>query len=538
MTTTTAASAPATTPASGDRVTVRMYQNLLGDCFLLRFPGTGRRPVHMLIDCGVLQGMPGAVERMQAIAGNIRDTLPKLSPKEGDAARPFLDVLVVTHEHWDHLSGISQAQEIWDGVDIGELWLGWTEDPTDPQAMELLQGRRSTLKMLEKVAAMADSGAAGVGLRSGAVRDLFAFIGPEEDSDEPAGDGSLGARASTTVKRIRTGAAILDYLRNKAGVVRYWKPGADPVPVPGTEGNKVYVLGPPRDTAMLRRSNPSKKGKEVYELGVGDGSEYLLGALEAFDGQSDPLSMPFAERYTVAAELIEDPTKAEPSDIPPSRRMAPKARQLLNERYYGKDEEWRRIDGDWLGAAEQLAIKLNNDTNNTSLVLALDVAPDDADGGVLLFPGDAQVGNWLSWNDCVWPAGAKREDAGTVTLERLLARTILYKVGHHGSHNATLRERGLELMTNRELVAMIPVVEKFAREKPLPWNMPFPALNQRLKERTRGRILRCDRGVGALDADRTDIGTAVPLTDAEWTAFAARVSEDEAKLYIEYSITR
>ena len=26
----------------------------------------------------------------------------------------------------------------------------------------------------------------------------------------------------------------------------------------------------------------------------------------------------------------------------------------------------------------------------------------------------------------------------------LLHRTIFYKVGHHGSHNATLRERGLE----------------------------------------------------------------------------------------------
>ena len=35
-------------------------------------------------------------------------------------------------------------------------------------------------------------------------------------------------------------------------------------------------------------------------------------------------------------------------------------------------------------------------TNNTSLVLAIERI---ADGKVLLFPADAQEGNWLSWHD-------------------------------------------------------------------------------------------------------------------------------------------
>lgn len=522
-----------TKPAPKHRVTVRMYQNLLGDCFLLRFPGV-ERPVHMLIDCGVLQGMPGANTRMQTIVENIRDTLPKLIPPGGGAARPFLDVLVVTHEHWDHLSGFSQAQNAWDDIDVGELWLGWTENPTDPQARALVQGRRAAQTALQAVAAMADSGAAGVTVRSEAVRDLLAFIGPEVDSEQPAGDGVLGARTGTTVKESK-GAVILNRLRNKARAVRYWTPGADPVPVPGTDGTRIYVLGPPRDEQLLRRSNPNKKAKEVYELGAGDGVEYLLGALAAMNGLPDPLTMPFSERYIVDDALIQD--LAKPEDSPPSRFVGPEARKVLNERYYGQDEAWRRIDGDWLGTAEQLAITLDNDTNNTSLVLALDIAPDDSDGGVLLFPGDAQVGNWLSWSDCLWPADEKRGQV-QVTIERLLARTILYKVGHHGSHNATMRERGLELMTNSDLIAMIPVVEDFARTKPLPWNMPFPALNQRLKERTRGRVLRCDQGVGGLNAARADIGTAVPLSDAEWADFVGRVSQDEQKIYIEYSITR
>jgi len=70
-------------------------------------------------------------------------------------------------------------------------------------------------------------------------------------------------------------------------------------------------------------------------------------------------------------------------------------------------------------------------------------------------------------------------------------------VGHHASHNATLRERGLELMTDPRLCAMIPVVEKTAREQktktsPEGWAMPYGDLNTRLIQRTSGRLLRGD----------------------------------------------
>ncbi|TIX03162.1 MAG: hypothetical protein E5V44_15695, partial [Mesorhizobium sp.] len=63
--------------------------------------------------------------------------------------------------------------------------------------------------------------------------------------------------------------------------------------------------------------------------------------------------------------------------------------------YDAPAEKWRRIDSDWTGSIEALALKMDSDTNNTSLALAFELP----DGQVLLFPGDAQVGNWLSWND-------------------------------------------------------------------------------------------------------------------------------------------
>ena len=46
-----------------------------------------------------------------------------------------LDRLVVTHEHWDHLSGFLQARsDLRHASTVGEVWLAWTEDPHDELA--------------------------------------------------------------------------------------------------------------------------------------------------------------------------------------------------------------------------------------------------------------------------------------------------------------------------------------------------------------------------------------------------------------------
>src|SRR5262249_42885995 len=116
------------------------------------------------------------------------------------------------------------------------------------------------------------------------------------------------------------------------------------------------------------------------------------------------------------------------------------------------------------------------------------VAIELPDGDVLLFAADAQVGNWLSWQGLSWTIGDR-----TVTGPDLLRRTIFYKVGHHGSHNATLKENGLELM-QRLQVAMLPVDQDMAKKKR--WlNMPLDELVATLDDRTEGAVLRMDRPV-------------------------------------------
>jgi len=104
---------------------------------------------------------------------------------------------------------------------------------------------------------------------------------------------------------------------------------------------------------------------------------------------------------------------------------------------------------------------------------------------VLLFAADAQIGNWASWGDVRWAApGVKTDD--------LLARTVLYKVGHHGSHNATLVQ-ALEKMSHPDLAALIPVHKKDPNiVKQNGWKMPARKLFKRLREKTSNRVLQMD----------------------------------------------
>ena len=291
------------------------------------------------------------------------------------------------------------------------------------------------------------------------------------------------------------------------GTVRYLEP-SEIRQTPGPHTARAYVLGPPRNPERLLKSNPSKgPDKETYLLALNE--RYAAGAplREALE-EDGP--RPFPEGFAIGASEVS--------------QVADGERSWLHERYFGGDQAWRNIDDAWLGAAGSLALKLDHDTNNTSLALAFEREPE---GGVMLFAGDAQVGNWLSWHDQDYPA-----DGQAVTAAELLRRTTLYKVGHHASHNATPHDRGLGLMTRPDLVAMIPVVEAEARRTKngravhRGWNMPYPDLLAQLIERTDRRVLRGDAepGRGArgevLSKDRS---------------FLNRVRSSD--LYVEYALS-
>src|SRR5262245_9018802 len=80
-------------------VTVRHYCQGIGDCHLLAFNRDDGGKFYMLIDCGVHSAVAGGTDKIKEVVNDIA------------SVTKFIDVLVVTHEHWDHLSGFVSAAD-------------------------------------------------------------------------------------------------------------------------------------------------------------------------------------------------------------------------------------------------------------------------------------------------------------------------------------------------------------------------------------------------------------------------------------------
>lgn len=460
-----AASSPCLTAANGSRLRVRMYRQGLGDCFLLSVLRPQGRPFHMMIDCGVILGTPDAAGRLRAVVADIVATTAATPGGPG-----HVDVLVVSHQHFDHVAGFKLAKNLFalptenqpaGKLSVGEVWFAWTEDPANTVATKLRSDRQDHLKALTAVSGQL----AAIGADTAPALDrALQFFGVS-----PCGTG-LGDTAEAM--------AFAATLSQRP--VRYHLPGTD-LALDGAPELHVYVLGPPTDRADLMRTDSAT---EVYHLDADD----LLSSVRLAAGGEDGLngrygSGPFDQTWSYP---LSDPATGQPT--------GPLA-EYLEASYFGPqvvtpttDLSWRRVDGAWLASSEQLALALDSATNNTSLALAIEVA---GSGKVLLFPADAQVGNWLSWQPLQWTVDGK-----AVTAADLLGRTVFYKVGHHGSHNATLKAKGLELMPTADLVAFIPVDHAMAVKKG--WGqMPLPSLVQALQSRCGPQLVCLDEDLAA-----------------------------------------
>jgi hypothetical protein len=497
---------PATDRAGDDwrktaAVRVRMYRHGLGDCFLLTFPSASGKDFKILIDCGVILGTPKGADL-------IREVVANLQAETAEGGTPTIAVLVATHEHWDHLSAFADAREAFDKFEIGQVWMAWTEDPANEEANELRKDRAKKLKALQLGVAhlraeLTATGALGADGHSGAAAadfrraaEVLTFFGIDPDEPPDSSDGGPGV-AGKAAKLGITDA--MDWCRKpRDAEPKFWQPG-DLIEPKEVKGLRVYVLGPPTDRKQLFKALPTKSGHETY--GADEANQHAVAlaffgadvklhdadeASAEFDGAA-----PFDRKYRIGMEQAADT-------------------DFFRDHYFGTGagdaEDWRRIDGTALAGAAEFALQLDSDTNNTSLALAFELP----DGRILLFAADAQVGNWESWHadsdgkGRVWDAGGKQ-----VTAKDLLGRTVLYKVGHHGSHNATLRDKGLEMMTEERLVALVPVDTHIAHDKKHWDKMPFDPLMASLRKHTSGRVIVADQPVADLPAGTFPAGRAV-----------------------------
>lgn len=196
--------------------------------------------------------------------------------------------------------------------------------------------------------------------------------------------------------------------------------------VSGIPGLTARILGPPRDQRFLARLDPPS-GDRYLRAADGGGTE-TVNALR-----------PFENRWYAPADCL------------------PAA--LLSEE---DAEALRKMASD----PESLAFALTSAMNNTSVVVLFSFA-----GHNLLFPGDAQYGNWQNWID-------------DPTAKTILANVDFYKVAHHGSVNATPK-RAVEGMTQGRFAAMVSTQNT-------PWpSIPYGNLMAALIERSCG-VARSD----------------------------------------------
>ena len=199
----------------------------------------------------------------------------------------------------------------------------------------------------------------------------------------------------------------------------------------GIDGLVVKVLGPPKDEAFLKKMTPPRA--ERWSLAAAGGA---------------------------AGDLFDSPFDA--------RWIDPKA-----DAYWAQDEtrvfdasereRFREATSDVL----DLAFAMEDAVNNSSLALLFLFG-----GEGLLMPGDAQWGNWHFWL-------AQR------VAPEVFEQVTLYKVGHHGSHNATPKSIIDRLPEN------VAVLLSTQGKKPFP-TIPEPKLLAALEARSSDRVARSD----------------------------------------------
>jgi len=435
-------------------VDIRMYCIGTGDCFIIKFFDKEGKRFTMMIDCGCCVGEPSWFDEY------VHDL--------ADYVERSIDLLVVTHEHQDHVNGFQKWEELFAQFTFKEAWFAWTENPDDPggDAAELLKKRKSMKGALSN--AMAQIKKRGAELPQKLSENFFKARAIEAHQNFVNGLDSLAAvnlddegKEGNELAGMR---AIKDILKKKGTKTRYLGPG-ETVSIDRLAGIKFHVLGPPRNRDFIFKDG--KEGKDVFKKNMAINESAL--AAKAFNiiddaGNIEPEDIPFADEYIAYAVNGDEAN--------------------LQQAYI--TESWRNIDDEWLMSAGSLAIRLNSHINNTSLALAIESVKSEK---VLLMPGDAEYGSWASWH--LVENWKKKGRNGKHLVEDLLNRTVFYKVGHHLSYNGTALEKGIDMMASGDLVAVASLdLNRIAKK----WKttMPNPHLMKELIRKTGGRFFIMD----------------------------------------------
>ena len=291
-----------------------------------------------------------------------------------------LEAIVATHRHADHISGFATKNGSGSGdviakIDVDTVIQPWTEAP-DAELDSL--GPEISAPQRSMAARKQ-----GLEAMHATASTLVGLVGTKAlNRAAPAVREQIEFIGRDNVKNLSAVENLLSIGRNH---VYAWH-GSDAGLGDLLPGVTTHVLGPPtlRQTDTIRKQR-SRDPDDYWH--------FALAGLEADRG--------FATSDETHRLFPDHPTR-------PASKLPVEVRWIAKRLNEGR-------------AAQFLSIvtQLDQQMNNTSLILLFEVG-----GKKLLFPGDAQIENWRF-------AFSKPE------ILEMLADVDLYKVGHHGSLNAT-----------------------------------------------------------------------------------------------------
>jgi beta-lactamase superfamily II metal-dependent hydrolase len=285
-----------------------------------------------------------------------------------------LALVIMTHRHADHISGFGSARDAFETFEVERVWMSWFEDPKDKAALHIQAGIAATATHLQ--AALAARAAPG---------DLQYQHMAENALGVAKGGGNAGALAMLHSFKAPGGGTT---------PVTYYAAGETP-DLPDSlaaTGLQAQILGPPRDMSLIAQMDNAAH-------------QYLTSDMDDGDGPSAP----FSRAYNMAE--FEWPKHETP--------------------LFSVEEIQRHIDDNQPDAMALAAQKADNALNNQSLVVLFTFQ-----GKTMLFSGDAQWGNWANFL-FGGPIGTPGHTTLTDQSKTILGNLDFYKVGHHGSTNAT-----------------------------------------------------------------------------------------------------
>jgi len=433
-------------------IRVRMYRVGFGDCFLLTVPSDAG-PQHVLIDCGVT---PGTTHKGDI--GTIKDAVAHMAKETGNK----LALVIMTHRHMDHIIGFSRCADVFKGFKVDAVWMPYWESEYDENAS----------KFQAELTALAMDVQQHLALSAGASETVDEMLGMLRNATGVDHE-EMAVAAAAPAKKAGTGggsnAASLALLKTGFGVKpEYYKKDDVPKLPPGlaAAGVQAEILGPPPPDALaFLKLTDLKKGVGQY-LGSDDGGDASM-----FD--------PFGEQWHVDS-----------SAFPPS----------AFREFAGGNKQLEAAVQDAQPGALLTAVKtLDSFLNNQSLVVLFTI-----DGKKLLFVGDAQAGNWEYWMYGGTPEKAPSIESLTPTGKTILGHLDFYKVGHHGSTNAT-PVTAVESMEGEDFASMCSTQEGAFGSKANQSEVPRDPLLAALE--TKCAVVRSDSIPVTIE------GNAVPAAD-------------------------